>query len=125
MGQRWRAWLAYAAAGLVVTAVLGGIASLMLESGRLSALWIAAGAAYGLQLMAFALLVRMRGQPQLFLVAWLGGMVLRFATVGLVAYWLSRNVAQPRATVLISFVGFVFVLLLLEPVFLRWDLRES
>ena len=54
-----------------------------------------------------------------------GGLALRFGAVGGVAWWLSRSAALPREAALLSLVGFAFLLLLLEPLFLRWDLRRS
>jgi hypothetical protein len=119
------AWGGYAITALVVTSVLAAIAGWLAGSQNVRAVWFAAALAYGLQLAAFALLLALRGQPQLFMAGWLGGMVLRFGVLGACAYWLSRTAMLPRGATLISFVGFVFVLLLLEPVFLRWDLRGS
>ena len=119
------AWTGYALAALIVTIVLAGSASWLAGSDNVRAVWFAAALAYGLQLAAFALLLALRAQPQLFMAGWLGGMVLRFGVLGVCAYWLGRTAVLPRGTTLISFVGFVFVLLLLEPVFLRWDLRRS
>jgi hypothetical protein len=78
----------------------------------------------GLQLAAFALLLAVREKPHLFMGGWLGGMILRFGGLGLVLYWASRTSVLPRTPLVIGLVGFVFVLLLLEPVFLRWDLRK-
>lgn len=97
----------------------------MLASGASRAVWVGAGIAYVLQLTAFGLLLALRGQPQLFMIAWLSGMMLRFGVLGLCAWWLSETAALPRSTTLISYVGFVFMLLLLEPLFLRWDQRGS
>jgi hypothetical protein len=77
------------------------------------------------QLLAFGLLLMLRGQPQLFMAAWLSGMVLRFGVLGAGAFWLTREPVLPRGTALLSYVAFVFLLLLLEPLFLRRDLRES
>lgn len=122
---RARAWAAYAAAGLVATAVLAGAVILLLGRERALAVGFAAALAYGLQLAAFALLLALRPHAQLFTVAWLGGMILRFGALGACAFWLSRTGALPLATTLLAFVGFVFVLLLLEPVFMRWDLRGT
>lgn len=119
------AWVGYAAAALIVTSGLAGIAGWLLDGEDVQAVWFAAALAYGLQLAAFALLLALRAQPQLFMMGWLGGMMLRFGALGVCAYWLTRTGMLPRGTTLISFVGFVFVLLLLEPVFLRWDLRGS
>ena len=45
--------------------------------------------------------------------------VLRFGAVGAVAFWLSRSPVLPRDVTLVSLVGFVVVLLFLEPLFLK------
>ena len=116
-------WLAYALTGLVATTVVAALASALVAADAARAVWVAAALAYGLQLIAFALLLALRARAEWFLAAWLGGMVLRFGALGLCAYWLSSSSALPRAATLLSLVGFVFMLLLLEPVFLRWDLR--
>jgi hypothetical protein len=120
-----RAWTAYAVAGAVLTIAVAGIVSLLVGDAPSKAVWLSAALAYGLQLVAFALLLRFRDQANLFLAGWLGGMVLRFGALGALAFWATRFTALPPATLLLSLVGFVFVLLLLEPVFLRWDLRKS
>ena len=120
---RTNSWILYAAAGLVVTVVLAGIISSLLGGMAAKAVWFSAAVAYVIQITAFALLLYMRNDPNLFLSAWLGGMVIRFAVLGVATYGLSRSAMLPRGATLLSFVGFVFLLLLLEPVFLRWDLR--
>ena len=118
-------WFAYAFTALILTALIAGVAMFFVDRSGARAVWVACAAAYALQLVAFGLLLLLRGQAHLFMAAWLGGMVLRFGALGLGAFWLSRTTALPRSTTLVSFVGFVFLLLLLEPLFLRWDLRES
>jgi hypothetical protein len=97
--------------------------SLLVPSGAAGAIWFAAGLAYALQLVAFGALVAVRGRNELFLIGWLAGLVLRFAAVGVVAFWLSRTPVFPRAAALVSLVSFVFVLLVLEPLFLRRGLQ--
>ncbi len=119
-----RAWLAYSAAGAVVTCALALLVSLLGGPEIARAVWLAAAFAYGVQLLAFGLLLRMRDQPNLFLAGWLSGMVLRFGALGGIAFWASRFTTLPLAALLLSLAGFVFLLLLLEPVFLRWDLRR-
>lgn len=113
---RVKAWLFYAAAGALVLAAAAGVAGLVATDR--SAVWAAAGVAYVIQLAAFGLLIALRPQPQLFMVAWLAGMVFRFGALGIVAFWLSRTGALPLSTTLMSLVAFLFLLLLLEPVFL-------
>lgn len=119
-----RAWLAYAITGLVATTLIAVTIAALVEADGTRAVWLAAAVAYSIQLVAFGLLLFVRGQAQLFMAAWLGGMVLRFGVLGVGAYWLTQTSVLPRSLTLLSFVGFVFLLLLLEPVFLRWDLRE-
>lgn len=118
-----RAWLAYAAVGGVVTLAGAALGSLFVPRGAVSAVWFAAGLAYALQLAAFAGLVAVRERKELFLLGWLGGLVLRFAAVGGVAYWLARSPVFARDAALLSMVAFVFLLLLLEPLFLRRGLQ--
>src|SRR5688572_19536917 len=120
-----RAWLAYAGATLAVTVVLAGIGTVVAGAEAERAVWFSASLAYGLQLIAFAGLLWFRDHGSLFLAGWLVGMALRFGALGGVAWWLSRSAAFPREAALISLVAFVFVLLLMEPIFLRWDLRRS
>ncbi|MGQ0815280.1 MAG: hypothetical protein ACT4O1_12615 [Gemmatimonadota bacterium] len=117
MTTRFRAWLFYAVAGAVAVAVGGWIAVLAgAESGAVA---VAGGVAYAIQLAAFGLLIMLRTQPQLFMVAWLAGMVFRFGALGVCAFWLSRTGALPLSTTLLSLVGFLFLLLVIEPLFLR------
>ena len=129
-----RAWLAYAGVGMALVVVLTIVAAGLVAPALRPAILIGGAIAYVLQLAAFGLLLALRDKPQLFLAGWLGGMVLRFGALGAVLYWSSRTAVlywSSRTAVLaskplaLSLVGFVFLLLLLEPVFLRWDLRRS
>jgi hypothetical protein len=114
-----KAWLIYAGAALVVLLLAGAAVTLLVPPDAARAVWFAAGLAYVVQLAAFAALVAVRGRADLFLVGWLAGLLLRFLAVGVVAFWLSRDSVLPRAPALLSLVAFVFVLLMLEPLFLR------
>jgi hypothetical protein len=118
-----RAWLAYAAVGLAVTLAGAGLGTLLVSRAAIGAIWFAAGLAYALQLAASAILVAVRERNELFLVGWLAGLVFRFGAVGVVAFWLSRDEVFPREAALVSLVAFVFILLLLEPLFLRRGLQ--
>jgi hypothetical protein len=120
-----RAWTAYALTAAVVVGVTGVAASLLGGAAITKAVWLSAALAYVLQAIAFALLLVVRDRAELFMAGWLGGMVLRFGAVGVLAFYASRYTTLPLAAFLLSLVGFVFLLLLLEPVFLRWDLRKS
>jgi hypothetical protein len=126
MKPTWlKAWVAYAGAGLAAVVLITIVAAALVEPAVRPAIMIAGGIAYALQLVAFGLLLALRDKPQLFLAGWLGGMLLRFGTLGACVFWASRTTVLPRAPLVFSLVGFVFLLLLLEPVFLRWDLRRS
>ena len=123
-GSRLHSWALYAVTAVLLTATAAAIVSRVVAPADVSAIWFSAALACALQLIAFAGLLWVRNQAQLFLAGWLIGMALRFGALGGVAWWLSRSAALPRAAALLSLVGFVFLLLLLEPVFLRWDLRK-
>ena len=118
-----KAWLAYAGVGLIVTLAGAGVGTLLMPAPAMGAVWFGAVVAYVLQLIAFAALIAVRERSELFLLGWLGGLVLRFGVVGLVAFWLSRREVFPLAPALLSLVAFVFVLLLMEPLFLRRGLQ--
>jgi hypothetical protein len=120
-----RAWLAYAGAGLLLTGVAAAVATLVLDGEAGRAVRITAAIAYGLQLLAFAALLAVRGRDALFLAGWLGGMILRFAGLGAVAWWVTATSVLPRAAALISLAAFLFLLLLLEPFFLRRGVRTT
>jgi len=120
-----RAWTAYSLTAAVVTVVAAVLISLLGGGGITKAVWLSAGFAFALQTVAFAMLLLVRDRTELFMAGWLGGMVLRFAAVGGLAFYASRYTTLPLAALLLSLVAFVFLLLLLEPVFLRWDLRRS
>jgi len=120
-----RAWLAYAGAGLVLVAAASAAAMLLLEADAALAVRTTALIAYVLQLVAFGVLLVVRGRNALFMAGWLGGMLLRFGGLAAVAWWVTRTSALPRAAALISLATFLFVLLLLEPFFLRRSLRAT
>lgn len=114
-----KSWFSYAAAGLLLTLLAALVAAALVRPEARAAVWFAAGLSYVLQLAAFGAMVALRSNPQLFMVGWAAGIVLRFGAVGVVAFWLSRSAALPRDVTLISLVAFVVLLLFLEPVFLR------
>ena len=124
-GRPIEAWVAYALTALAVTALITLVAALLTAPAARRAIVVAAVIAYLLQLVAFALLLVVRDKTHVFMAGWLGGMVLRFGALGACLYWASRTTVLPREPLMLGLVGFVFLLLLLEPVFLRWDLRKS
>lgn len=114
-----RVWLAYATAALAV-AVAGGFLGVLFAAGPVArGVWVAAGLAWVVQLIAFGMLLRAQSSGREFMLGWLGGMVLRMVVVAGVAIWVTRTGALPPRPTLVSLVVLVFVMLLLEPLFLK------
>jgi hypothetical protein len=114
-----KSWLAYAGTASVLVLVGGVLGSVLADGAAARAVWVAGGLALVVQTIAFAVLLRVRYKPQLFMMGLVSGMVLRMGLVGGVAIWVTRTAVLPPATLLVALVAFVFVLLLLEPLFLR------
>lgn len=114
-----RALAGYGLAGAGLVAVVGAVVVWILGGAAVAAVWWAAGVAYAVQLVAFAALVAVRDRGSAFFAAWGAGMLVRFGLVLGAAVWLARSEAHPPAAALLSLVGFLFLLLLLEPVFFR------
>jgi hypothetical protein len=119
------AWAGYAGAGLVLVVVGAGMLSPILHGKSELAVWFAAGVAWILQSIAFAGMVALRHSGTLFLMSWVAGIGLRLITVGAAAWWFTRARVFPLEPLLLSLVAFLFLLLLLEPIFLRQGLRTS
>ena len=114
-----KAWLHYALAGLVLAGLGVLIASSLVAAADRQAVWFGAGVAYAIQLAAFGALQAVRGNAQLFMLGWAAGIGLRFLAVGVIAFWLNSTNVLPLRAALLSLVGFVVLLLFLEPLFLR------
>jgi hypothetical protein len=84
-----------------------------------ASVWLAAGVAYVVQLAAFAVLVRGKRREMGFIVGWGGGMAMRGAALAGMATWVTLSDAHHPETALLSLIGFVMVLVLIEPLFLR------
>jgi hypothetical protein len=109
----------------VLVAVGAGVLSPVLPGRTEAAVWISAGLAWAVQLVAFGAMLVARHQGRLFLLSWVGGMGLRMVVVGGVAWWGAQSGVFPLEPLLLSLVAFLFLLLLLEPIFLRLGLRTS
>jgi hypothetical protein len=118
-----KAWLGYSATALGVVLAGCAVAALVAPAEAARAVWLSGAVAWVLQLGAFAVLVSVRGRPGLFMGGWVAGLVLRFAALGALAWWLGRDEVVPRPVALLSLVGFMFILLLLEPLYLRRGLQ--
>jgi hypothetical protein len=116
----------YAGVSLAAAAGLAAAASLFLSDAAARGVWLAAVIAWLLQLAAFALLLlARRSGTQLFIAGWAAGMLVRFGGLATVAFVVSRRGTPPLDATLVGLVGIVFVLLLIEPLFLRLDTRTS
>lgn len=116
----------YAATAVVLAAMLAAGAGLALPAAEARGVRVAALIACGVQLAAFGLLIYARARASLFLAGWVGGMLLRFVVLAAVALWVTQDGGGlPAAATLVSLVGLWFVLLLLEPAFLRRELSAQ
>jgi hypothetical protein len=114
-----RAWLRYAAVALGIVVAAAVVIGAFVEPPTAAAVWVGAAAACLIQFCAFGLLLLARGRPQHFLVAWGGGSLLRFMLVAGLGLWATRAARLEAEPLLLSAVGFVVLLVLLEPVFLH------
>lgn len=113
----------YVAAGLVLAAVLLVGAWPFLDAGGRRGMLVAFAVALPVQGVLFGLLSRGQGQPGAFLRAWVLGMLGRLAALGGFALVVAGGTQLPPLPTLLSFAGFLFGLLLLEPAFLRNPVR--
>lgn len=112
--------LQYAAVAALVAGVVVGTIALTMSDEAFRGAALAAGVALPLQVVAFAVLAAQAGKGPGFLGAWVGGILLRFVAVGVVAFVVAGRESVDLVTTLLVLVGLFFVLLLLEP----WMLRQ-
>lgn len=86
-------------------------------------IWVSAGLAYLVQLLAFGGLVLTGGSSPGWLVAWGSGTLLRLLVIGVTTLLVVRSDLEAVST-LLSLAGFLFVLMILEPVFFRTRMRS-
>ncbi len=115
----------YAGAGATgVAVVILALWPFLDPASRLGIL-IAAAVALPVQWVAFAALMRFRGKPNGFLGVWVGGAALRFTVVGLVAFLAISRGVEGSIALLLALAGFLFGLLLLEPMYFKPDASET
>jgi hypothetical protein len=107
-----------------VALVTAGLWPWLAPPARLGIL-VAALVAYPVQLLAFFLLIRFRGDRNRFMVVWMGGTLARMGLILVAALVLTRVDELPPAPTLLALAGFFFGLLLLEPLFLRRQGADS
>ena len=115
----------YAGTGaLGVAAVILVLWSFLNPASRVGIL-IAGAVALPVQWLAFAALMRFRGRTTGFLGIWVGGSLLRMAVLGLVAFLAISRGIEGSVTLLLALAGFLFGLLLLEPMFFKQPASET
>jgi hypothetical protein len=117
--SRWSAVAGYAAVGALLVAGGALLLSRLVSPDGVEAVWLAALLAYAVQLGAFGALLLLRGSLAGFLAAWVVGTLMRFGLVLAGGLWLVKVAGYPPLAMMLSLTGFVFALLLLEPVFFR------
>jgi hypothetical protein len=111
--------VAYAGAAFVAVSVPTGAVWLWTGSEVATGVTVAAAVAYAVMVASFAVMIRFRGAGNRFLAAWAGGVLTRLFTLGVATYAVMRVERLAPAPTLLALAGFFFMLLLLEPVYLR------
>jgi hypothetical protein len=111
----------YTLISFLVVGVGSAVLLALLEPAARSGVLLAAGIALPVQVLAFGLLARARDDVTRFFAWWGAGIALRvvvFAVTGIA----SAGIAPvARTSLVLSLAGFFFVLLLLEPLFLKGE----
>ena len=111
----------YALTALGVVGVGVTVLAVLLNDEGRSGVVLAGLIAYPVQVSAVWLLLRAKDRPSRFIVWWGAGIALRVAVVAAVGIASSRLASVEPVALILSLVGFFFVLLLMEPVFLKAD----
>lgn len=107
--------LKYTLAFLLVTAVVAGGGALLFGPGQIKGVLVGAGSAFVIQFAVLQLLL-LRACQRNVLVGHGVGMLLRFGSVGLMAFLVIPALALPAAATLLSMVGCFFLTTLIEAV---------
>lgn len=113
-------WLVYSVGSAALVGLLAAGVNAAFPAADGGAVWLAAGVAWGVQLIAYGLLAAGRKRGAGFMVGWGLGMLLRFAALAGMAVLVTVSKAYDPASALLGLVGFMMVLVLIEPLFLRW-----
>jgi len=108
----------YATIGLLIAvAATGSLWPFLDPRARLS-LAVAGAIAVPVQIALFALISKTHGESLRFLAGWGLGMGVRACVVVIVGLWMSRAPLLTPSVLVLSTIGYFFVLSLLEPLFL-------
>jgi hypothetical protein len=112
-----RGFVEYAVSCILIIAIIGAIAWIFTDRPGQQAVLVSAGLAFVVQLVGF-LVARVVHRRNL-LLGWGIGSVLRLVALVLYAVVVARLWRAPIGPALLSFVAFLFVTTVVEPVFLR------
>ncbi|MED5199936.1 MAG: hypothetical protein VYB51_09040 [Gemmatimonadota bacterium] len=115
----------YALIGLLMIAVAVVALFPFLDDDGRTGILVAAAVAYPVQVVAFGLLLRVRGDPSRFFVWWGAGVAVRVGVVIIIGLVALRIESLGAEVLLLSVAGFFFGLLLIEPAFLKGADRET
>ena len=118
-----RGWLRYVVVSAAVVLLLGALIVLIFGREMLNPVALAAGIGLAVQAVAAVLLFMNGGfgggDPSRFVVGWASGALVRMMAVVATGFWLTRSDVVEEAPALLSLVLFLFVLTLIEPLFLK------
>lgn len=109
--------LKYAATGVVAIGLVAAALWPFVDAVVRRAVLLAAAVAIPVQVVAFWTLSRFRDDPRGFLAAWLGGTAARMVVLAIAAFLVIRSGMEGAIPMLLALVGFLFGLLLLEPLY--------
>ncbi len=108
----------------MIAVALSALFPFLDDEGRRGVL-LAAGIAYPVQVAAFGVLQRARGEPSRFFIWWGVGVAVRIGVVIVVGLVALRIESLGAEALLLSLAGFFFGLLLIEPAFLKAADKET
>ena len=112
-----RGFAEYLASCILIVAILGAIAWAAAGAEGQQVVFVSAGLALAVQLIAFGVARGFRGRNVL--VGWGLGSVMRLVALVCYAVVVAKVWRAPLMPALLSFVAFLFVTTVVEPVFLR------
>lgn len=112
-----KSWILYAAGCVVAIALIGAIAWAFTDAAGHATILVSAAIALAVQVTAFT--VARLLQPRHLLLGWGLGSVLRLVVLVIYAVVVARLWGAPLTPALLSFVAFLFVTTVFEPVFLK------
>ncbi len=112
-----KAFALYAAVCAVIVAVIGGVTLAFTGPAARGAVIASAGLAFVIQMFAFGLARLLR--PQHLMLGWGLGSLMRLVALVLYAVVVAKLWRVPLTPALLSFVAFLFVTTVVEPIFLK------